>query len=287
MASEWIAVMDKLPDAQKAVLRDNDPPAKYDDMASNDNWIQIFTVWSQFASARHVKHYTPLSSFYRWARENWGAESSGEIFRMASVPEIAEANEKWFTYGLTGVTSDLTDAAKGAASFLEDVEDPANPTAEELNNAQPVAKAMVEAAVTVIGEIYESFKEDIEGFGETAATQGAQFEAGYIDALHARNKTNIEGLDDKEYFEVNVYKWAGNTLVLLGTHPKTTIMDIGAQNLVHETEIAKKKAAFGPGEFICVDPGAYLADIQREISDFCGSKKPVKKGPIPDSYHLA
>ncbi len=75
-------------------------------------------------------------------------------------------------------------------------------------------------------------------------------------------------------------------MVLLGDHPPTLLHDLGAGNSEHETEIAKKKAAFGPGEFICPDPGSYLDEIQQEISDYCGSRKPVKKGAIPDDYRM-
>ena len=278
--------MEKLPETQKAVLRTSDPPATYEDAVRDDNWMQIFAVWSQFATANNLALYPSLSSFYRWAHDTWGAELTGDVYRFASVPEVADANEKWFAYSLSGGSSELTAAATGAAGLLNKVSDPSNPTDDELADVQPVAKAMVEAAVGELKKIYATFRTDIEKFGEKAADEGAAFEAGYIDAIHARNKANVEALDDKEYFGVRVYKWAGNTLVVLGDHPQATLTDLGRDNCELETEIAKKKAAFGPGEFICAAPGPYLAAIQTEISDHCGSRKPVKTGAIPDDYRL-
>jgi hypothetical protein len=278
----WIAAASALPDSDKELLATGEAPATIGELWFDASWLQIFGVWGKFGGGLNAAILPALSTFAYWGMENWGGQTDGTMAGTATAGQVREAYNSWFA-NFGRATSALSQATQAAAELAADTM--GHPDSDFDEDIQEVAAAMWEAAWRALEMSYESFREDVASYGETAAERGGELLEKTMQRIHDTNRANMTALPDRYYMDLKVFNWGGTVAVVLGDHDMATIQAMGSP--IVSTDIAKKRGLLpGSGDWIVPEPGAYLDWIKYEIKDMCGSPKSVKQAPIPDEYSV-
>lgn len=278
MSTGWIAAADALPDKDKELVATGKAPDSMDEIWTNEAWQRIFGVWARFGGTADAAILPALNTFIIYAKERWGGRTDGTMTGPATVAQIREAYNSWFT-SFDGKSQGMTNAAKVAQDLIGgDLSD-----SDSDDETASVAGQMWKSAWETFEKSYEVFQGDIRNYGEIAATRAGEFRDKTVQKIHETNRSNMSELPDKFYTDLRVYNWGGTVVVLFGDHDSAIQQGLG--RTVVDTDVAKKRTGIGgSGEWIVKDPGQYLEHIKWELNTVCKSPKAVKKGEIPDKF---